>query len=184
MWTLLRQILRTGLRTERGASQSTSPATDDALSRALRRSLSVRVVDAGSCNGCELEIHALNNPIYNAEATGIRFVASPRHADVLLVTGPVTRNMRQALIDTWTAMPEPRRVVALGECACTGGVFGEEGSSLGRVSRVIPVDITVPGCPPRPQAIIDALWQSVHGPAVTPGTTPPSADAFTRGPQR
>jgi Ni,Fe-hydrogenase III small subunit len=173
MWSLLRQILRVGIRRETAPAAEHEPAPDqDPLTRALTRALSVRVVDAGSCNGCELEIHALANPLYNAEGAGIRFVASPRHADVLLVTGPVTRNMRQALVDTWLAMPEPRRVVALGECACTGGVFGEDGASLGRVSAVIPVDLAVPGCPPRPQTIIAALHQAARTPATT---SPPPA---------
>ncbi len=132
------------------------------LRRALGRALAIRVVDAGSCNGCELEINALANPFYNIEGEGIQFVASPRHADMLLVTGPVTRNMQQALIDTWHAMPAPGLVVAVGECACSGGIFGEEGACVGRVSRVIPVDTSVAGCPPSPSAILAAIHAAVR----------------------
>jgi Ni,Fe-hydrogenase III small subunit/formate hydrogenlyase subunit 6/NADH:ubiquinone oxidoreductase subunit I len=124
----------------------------------LGRSLHVRQVDAGSCNGCELEIAATANPIFDLERFGIHFVASPRHADVLLVTGPVTRNMEIALRKTYEATPEPRVVVAVGACGCSGGLFGEGTSaSVGGVDRVVPVDVYVPGCPPRPQAILNGL---------------------------
>jgi Ni,Fe-hydrogenase III small subunit/NAD-dependent dihydropyrimidine dehydrogenase PreA subunit len=124
----------------------------------LGRSLHVRQVDAGSCNGCELEIAATTNPRYDLERFGIHFVASPRHADVLLVTGPVTRNMEIALLRVHEAAPEPRIVVAVGACGCSGGIFGEGTySSLGGVDRVVPVDVYVPGCPPRPQAILNGL---------------------------
>src|SRR6204780_4639154 len=116
----------------------------------LGRALCIRHVDAGSCNGCELEIHALNNPLYNLEGLGIRFVASPRHADLLLVTGPVAKNMEGALRRTYDAMPDPKLVVAIGDCGCTGGIFGESYASRGRVSNVVPVDVAVPGCPPSP----------------------------------
>jgi Ni,Fe-hydrogenase III small subunit len=119
-------------------------------------------VDAGSCNGCELEIHALNNPVYNIEGLGIRFVASPRHADLLLVTGPVTRNMELALRRVYDATPEPRLVVAIGDCGCTGGVFGESYASAGRVSNVIPVNIAVPGCPPNPNRILAGILTAVE----------------------
>jgi Ni,Fe-hydrogenase III small subunit len=118
-------------------------------------------VDAGSCNGCELEIHALNNPLYNLEGLGIRFVASPRHADLLLVTGPVARNMEVGLRRTWEATPDPKLVVALGDCGCSGGVFGESGASLGRVSSVIPVDVAVPGCPPPPARILQGILTAI-----------------------
>jgi Ni,Fe-hydrogenase III small subunit/formate hydrogenlyase subunit 6/NADH:ubiquinone oxidoreductase subunit I len=122
------------------------------------RSLHVRQVDAGSCNGCELEIIATTNPVFDLERFGIHFVASPRHADVLLVTGPVTRNMEIALRRTYEATPEPRAVVAVGACGCSGGIFGEGTyASIGGVDRVVPVDVYVPGCPPRPQAILYGL---------------------------
>ncbi len=124
----------------------------------LGRSLHVRQVDAGSCNGCELEISATTNPVFDLERFGIHFVASPRHADLLLVTGPVTRNMEIALRRTYEAAPEPRVVVAVGACGCTGGIFGEGTyAALGGVDRVLPVDIYVPGCPPRPHAILNGL---------------------------
>ncbi len=124
----------------------------------LGRSLHVRQVDAGSCNGCELEIAATNNPLYDLERFGVHFVASPRHADLLLVTGPVTRNMEIALRRTYDATPEPRIVVAVGACGCSGGIFGEGTyASVGGVDRVVPVDVYVPGCPPRPQAILNGL---------------------------
>ena len=128
------------------------------------RSLAIRQVDAGSCNGCELEIHAMNSPYYNLEGLGIKFVASPRHADLLLVTGPVSRNMETALRRTWEATPDPKLVVAIGDCGCTGGIFGESYASCGRVSNVIPVDVAVPGCPPTPIAILQGILT-----AVTPG---------------
>jgi Ni,Fe-hydrogenase III small subunit/formate hydrogenlyase subunit 6/NADH:ubiquinone oxidoreductase subunit I len=122
------------------------------------RSLHVRQVDAGSCNGCELEIAATANPVFDLERYGIHFVASPRHADVLLVTGPVTRNMEIALRRTYEATPEPRVVVAVGACGCSGGIFGEGTyASLGGVDHVVPVDVYVPGCPPRPHAILNGL---------------------------
>ena len=124
----------------------------------LGRSLHVRMVDAGSCNGCELEIAATTNPIYDLERFGIHLVASPRHADVLLVTGPVTRNMEIALRRTYDAAPEPRVVVAVGACGCSGGIFGEGTyAAVGGVDRVVPVDVYIPGCPPRPQAILNGL---------------------------
>jgi Ni,Fe-hydrogenase III small subunit/NAD-dependent dihydropyrimidine dehydrogenase PreA subunit len=124
----------------------------------LGRSLHVRQVDAGSCNGCELEIAATANPIYDLERFGVHLVASPRHADLLLVTGPVTRNMEIALRRTYEAAPEPRVVVAVGACGCSGGIFGEATyASVGGVDRVLPVDVYVPGCPPRPQAILNGL---------------------------
>jgi Ni,Fe-hydrogenase III small subunit/Fe-S-cluster-containing hydrogenase component 2 len=124
----------------------------------LGRSLHVRQVDAGSCNGCELEIAATTNPFYDLERFGVHLVASPRHADVLLVTGPVTRNMETALRRTYEAAPEPRIVVAVGACGCSGGLFGEGTyAAVGGVDRVLPVDVYIPGCPPRPQAILNGL---------------------------
>jgi len=166
MWQILRQIVRTGIVTE------PPPALDAALKDEVRRihdellailgqALAIRQVDAGSCNGCELEIHALANPYYNIEGLGIHFVASPRHADMLLVTGPVSRHMEEALRRTYDATPEPRLVVALGDCACDGGIFGESYASCGRVSNVIPVDAVVPGCPPPPLEILRAILAAV-----------------------
>jgi Ni,Fe-hydrogenase III small subunit len=168
MLKTLRQICRTGIITE------PSPLTDDTLrvtealqSRVLEvlgRALCIRAVDAGSCNGCELEIHALSNPLYNIEGLGIRFVASPRHADLLLVTGPVSRNMEVALLRTYDATPEPKLVVAVGDCGCTGGIFGESYASRGRVSNVIPVDVAVPGCPPSPRQILSGILTAISKP--------------------
>lgn len=125
------------------------------------RSLSIREVDAGSCNACEVEVTALSNPIYDMERFGIHIVASPRHADMLLVTGPVTRNMELALLKTYNATPEPKLVAAMGSCACNGGIFGETYASGGGVDRFIPVDLYIPGCPPRPQAVIFGLMVAV-----------------------
>src|SRR6202023_431259 len=130
---------------------------DGAARRRRGRSLSIREVDAGSCNGCELEIHALNNAFYDLERFGLRFVASPRHADVLLVTGPVTRNMREALERTHVATPDPKWVVALGNCALDGGIFAGGYACVGGVSKVIPVDLHVRGCPPSPTALLQGL---------------------------
>jgi Ni,Fe-hydrogenase III small subunit len=138
----------------------------------LGRALCIRHVDAGSCNGCELEIHALNNPIYNLEGQGIRFVASPRHADLLLVTGPVSVNMAEALRRTYDATPDPKLVVAVGDCGCTGGIFGENYASLGRVSNVIPVDVVVPGCPPSPERLIQGILTAISPAAAGLGKVP------------
>ncbi len=131
--------------------------------RRLGRSLSIREIDAGSCNGCELEIHALNNAFYDIERFGLRFVASPRHADVLLVTGPVTHNMREALERTYRATPEPKWVVAAGDCACAGGLFSGGYACAGPVSAVLPVDVAVSGCPPPPIEILKALLAVLEG---------------------
>ena len=125
------------------------------------RSLHIREVDAGSCNGCEVEIVGLNGPIYDIERFGIHFVASPRHADMLLVTGPVTRNMELALRKTYDAMPAPRLVVAVGACGCSGGIFGQNYASLGGVDSVIPVDVYIPGCPPNPYALLHGILLAV-----------------------
>lgn len=163
MYRILKQSLLTGIVTE------PPPAIDDselealgiavrrALSRRLGRSLAIRQVDAGSCNGCELEIHALNNAYYDVERFGIRFVASPRHADALLVTGPVSRHMETALRRTWRAMPAPKFVIAAGTCACNGGEFGVSYASAGAVENVIPVDVLIPGCPPAPLELLRGI---------------------------
>ena len=136
-------------------------ALDERIRTVLGRALCIRHVDAGSCNGCELEIHALNNPLYNLEGLGIRFVASPRHADLLLVTGPVSTNMEMALRRVYDATPDPKLVVAIGDCGCTGGIFGESAASRGKVSNVIPVDVAVPGCPPSPVRILAGILTAV-----------------------
>jgi Ni,Fe-hydrogenase III small subunit len=145
------------------------PATDDAAlaeiaasldrtaRRRLGRSLSIREVDAGSCNGCELEIHALNNAFYDLERFGLRFVASPRHADVLMVTGPVTKNMAQALRRTYDATPDPKWVVAVGYCAADGGIFSGSYAVVGGVHQIVPVDLHIRGCPPRPVQLLSGL---------------------------
>jgi Ni,Fe-hydrogenase III small subunit len=130
---------------------------DTAARSRLGRSLSIRQVDAGSCNGCELEIHALNNAFYDLERFGLRFVASPRHADVLLVTGPVTHNMREALERTWWATPDPKWVVAVGDCGFDGGIFAGSYACVGGVSSVIPVDLVIRGCPPTPTMLLEGL---------------------------
>jgi Ni,Fe-hydrogenase III small subunit/formate hydrogenlyase subunit 6/NADH:ubiquinone oxidoreductase subunit I len=127
----------------------------------LGRSLHIREVDAGSCNGCEIEIVGLNSPIYDIERFGIHFVASPRHADMLLVTGPVTRNMELALRKTYDATPEPRLVVAVGACGCSGGIFGQNYATCGGVDSVIPVDVYIPGCPPNPHALLHGILLAV-----------------------
>jgi Ni,Fe-hydrogenase III small subunit len=161
MLKTLRQIARTGIVTE-----PPPPAADELRIRAaleehirtvIGRALCIREVDAGSCNGCELEIHALGNPIYNIESLGIRFVASPRHADLLLVTGPVSRHMEVALRRTYEATPDPKLVVAVGDCGACGGIFGAGYASCGAVSKVIPVDVVVPGCPPSPARILAGI---------------------------
>ena len=135
---------------------------DRAARRKLGRSLSIREVDAGSCNGCELEIHALNNAFYDLERFGLRFVASPRHADVLMVTGPVTKNMREALERTYNATPDPKWVVAVGDCARDGGLFAGSYAVEGGVSKVVPVDLHISGCPPRPIDLLKGLLALVE----------------------
>ena len=146
-------------------------AVGDVARRQLGRSLSIREVDAGSCNGCELEIHALNNAYYDAERFGLRFVASPRHADVLMVTGPVTKNMREALLRTYDATPNPKWVVAIGDCGRDGGCFAGSYAVVGGVGDVIPVDLHIAGCPPSPIEMLRgllALLESADGNAVAP----------------
>jgi Ni,Fe-hydrogenase III small subunit len=169
MIRILRQIFRTGIVTE-----PVPPITDpeiekigvqleEVIKKRFRRSLAIRQVDAGSCNGCELEIHAINNPLYNCERFGIHFTASPRFADLLLVTGPVSRNMEIALRRTYNATPSPKIVVAVGDCGCTGGIFGESYASLGGIGKVIPVDACIPGCPPTPMALLQGILKAVGG---------------------
>jgi NADH-quinone oxidoreductase B subunit len=132
------------------------------IQKTLGRSLAIREVDAGSCNGCELEIIALNNPVHDIERFGIYFVASPRHADMLLVTGPVTRNMELALRKTYAAMPDPKLVVAVGACGVSGGIFGTNYATVGAVDQVVPVDVYIPGCPPRPEALIHGILLAIE----------------------
>jgi len=166
MWKILRQIARTGIRTEPAPDCGEPPRAEvERIHREildiLGKALAIRQVDPGSCNGCELEIHALNNPYYNLEGLGIKFVASPRHADLLLVTGPVSKHMAIALKRTYDATPEPKLVVAVGDCGCTGGIFGESHASRGRVSNVLPVDAAVPGCPPSPTRILQGILTAI-----------------------
>ncbi|MGH8142580.1 MAG: NADH-quinone oxidoreductase subunit B family protein [Steroidobacteraceae bacterium] len=165
MWKTLQQIARVGIVTEPPAlideQLRLRQRLQEHVLRILGRSLCIRAVDAGSCNGCELEMQALNNPIYNLEGLGIRFVASPRHADLLLVTGPVARNMEVALRQVYAATPDPKLVVAIGDCGCTGGIFGESYATCGPVSRVIPVDVAVPGCPPSPSRILAGILTAI-----------------------
>ena len=160
--TLLESILR-------GPVTDAPPAPDDAaiaelaasVTRAARRrlgrSLAIREVDAGSCNACELEINALNNAFYDLERFGLHFVASPRHADVLLVTGPVAKNMREALLRTYNATPAPKWVIAVGDCAVDGGLFADSYACVGGVENVIPVDLRIRGCPPTPTQLLQGL---------------------------
>ncbi|HEU5295681.1 MAG TPA: formate hydrogenlyase [Burkholderiaceae bacterium] len=178
MLKLLRQITRAGICTEalpsvEGVAVQATEIHDEILA-ILGQALAIREVDAGSCNGCELEIHALNNPYYNIEGRGIKFVASPRHADLLLVTGPVSRNMALALRRTYDATPAPKLVVAVGDCGCSGGIFGEGYASCGRVANVIPVDVAVSGCPPPPLEILRGILAAVrqrHGAPVRSDAT-------------
>jgi Ni,Fe-hydrogenase III small subunit len=168
MLQILKQIFVTGIVTE------APPEPDEALRvvaqrleklmlAKLGRSLVIRQIDAGSCNGCELEIHALANPYYNLEALGIRFAASPKHADMLLVTGPVAKNMETAVRRAYECTPDPKLVVAVGDCGCSGGIFGESYASCGRVANVIPVDVAVPGCPPTPLALMQGILTAIAG---------------------
>jgi Ni,Fe-hydrogenase III small subunit len=167
MIRILKQAFRTGIVTE-----PVPPITDpeiekiavnlgEIVQQLFRGSLAIRQVDAGSCNGCELEIHAINNAIYNCERFGIHFTASPRFADMLLVTGPVSHNMEIALRRTYNATPTPKIVVAVGDCGCTGGIFGESYASLGSIDKVIPVDACIPGCPPTPTALLQGILRAL-----------------------
>lgn len=166
MWNTLARILQTGLLTESPPAPDDSASIHDTMQSDLRkilgRALCIRHVDAGSCNGCELEIVALNNPYYNIEGAGIKFVASPRHADMLLVTGPVSVNMEEALRRTYDAMPDPKWVVSVGDCGACGGVFGKSYASRGGVADVLPVNASVCGCPPSPTAILSTILNTVR----------------------
>ncbi len=174
MWNTLSRMVRTGLLTE--PLPVLEPALDDRplpeldqlqaeLLAILGRALCIRHVDAGSCNGCELEIQALHNPYYNLEGAGIHFVASPRHADLLLVTGPVSVNMEEALRRTYNAIPDPKFVVAVGDCGTCGGIFATNYANRGGVANILPVSYTVTGCPPSPTAILRGIIQTVRTPS-------------------
>ncbi len=160
MLKIFRKALHIGIKTERltDFESQTMDELQQTIFKTFGRSLGIRHVDAGSCNGCELECQAVQNPFYNIEGYGLYFVASPRHADVLLVTGPVSRNMAQALKKTYAAMPSPKWVVALGDCGSCGGIFGDENyAHCGAISNVIPVDAAIKGCPPHPKEIIKGI---------------------------
>jgi Ni,Fe-hydrogenase III small subunit len=181
MLLTLRKIVTTGIVSEAAPEPADENVVvarlQEEILRTLGRALTIRHVDAGSCNGCELEIHALGNPYYNIEGLGIRFVASPRHADMLLVTGPVSKHMAIALRRTVDATPDPKLVVAAGECACTGGIFGESYASLGRVANVIPVDVAIPGCPPTPVALLSGILAAIGKAAAAPAENAAGAGA-------
>jgi len=166
MWKVIKQIARGGMPTEPtpvgDALREETERIQAELLSILGQALTIREVDTGSCNGCELEIHALANPYYNIEGLGIKFVASPRHADMLLVTGPVSRNMEVALRRTYDATPEPKLVVAVGDCGRDGGIFGESYATRGGVAKVVPVDVYVPGCPPAPIEILRGILTAVQ----------------------
>ena len=155
-------------------------ALEERVRRLYGRSLTIREVDAGSCNGCELEIHALNNPVYDVERFGLRFVASPRHADVLLVTGPVARNMAVALARTYAATPDPKWVVAVGDCACGCGVFRGSYAVVGAVDDVVPVDLSIRGCPPRPIDLLRGLVALTEKATQAPATQAPPTQTSKR----
>ncbi len=168
MIRILKQIFRTGIVTEPLPTviipevEEVGAKLEEAVRKCFRGSLTIRQVDAGSCNGCELEIHAINNPIYNCERFGIHFTASPRFADMLLVTGPVTHNMEKALRRTYNATPPPKIVVAVGDCGCNGGIFGESYASLGGIDKVIPVNVRIHGCPPTPVALLQGILKAIE----------------------
>jgi len=167
MLRVLKKIIEVGLISEPLPAADGDLREGEALqaeiARVFARAVNIRQVDAGSCNGCELEIHALENAYYNLQGAGIKFVASPRHADLLLVTGPVSRHMVEALRRTYAATPDPKRVVAVGDCGACGGIFGESYASAGAVANVIPVDVTVPGCPPTPTALLRGILTAIRG---------------------
>lgn len=163
-WQILKQITKTGIATEKppvAIEVGALPIHDEIL-RILGRALTIREIDAGSCNGCELELNALGNLYYNLEGLGIKFVASPRHADILLITGPISRNMSTALARTYEATPSPKMVVAVGDCAINGGIFGESYATIGGASKVLRVDLEIPGCPPEPIVILQGILTAVR----------------------
>ncbi|MFA5083544.1 MAG: NADH-quinone oxidoreductase subunit B family protein, partial [Hydrogenophilaceae bacterium] len=165
---ILQKIFKTGFVSEPAPAADLSMRVREQelhadILKVFGQAVAIRHVDAGSCNGCELEIHALNSPQYNIEGLGVKFAASPRHVDVLLVTGPVSRNLETALKRTYEATPEPKWVVAMGDCGCNGGLFGESYASCGRVANVIPVDVEVPGCPPTATALLQGILAAVSG---------------------
>ncbi len=167
MFDVLRKSLKTGCLTEKlpvrdEAVSKAGTACQKEIARVFGKSMAVRMVDAGSCNGCELEMHAVNNGFYDIERFGIHFVASPRHADMLLVTGPVSRHMQAALKRTYDATPSPKLVIAMGDCAACGGEFGVSYASCGAVSNVIPVDAVVPGCPPTPLQLLEGILTALR----------------------
>ncbi len=167
MIPMLRHILRVGCLTQADtpvpdAAGAEAARIGDEIWRLLGRAAAIRLVVAGSCNGCEHELNALGNPYYNVERLGIRFVASPRHADLLLVTGPVTKNMEHALRTTYECMPAPKRVVAIGDCGASGGLFGTSYASCGAVANVLPVDVVVPGCPPTPLMLLQGILTALR----------------------
>jgi Ni,Fe-hydrogenase III small subunit len=168
MLKILEKIWHTGMITEGAPHDAELEALGAQVKRRIARrigaSLAIRQVDAGSCNGCELEIHALNNPYHDIERFGVHFVASPRHADILLVTGPVSRHMEHALRSTWRATPAPKLVIAAGSCACNGGEFGISYASCGAVENVIPVDVRIPGCPPSPLDLLKGILGAIRSP--------------------
>ncbi|MEO9137050.1 MAG: NADH-quinone oxidoreductase subunit B family protein [Casimicrobiaceae bacterium] len=169
MYQTLRQIIRIGIKTE----PPPAPAMENVVVQRLRedilrtlgRALTIRHVDAGSCNACELEAQALSNPYYNLEGLGIKHVASPRHADALMVTGPVSKHMAIALKRTYEAMPDPKLVIAVGACACDGGIFGDSYATIGPLSKLLPVDVAIPGCPPSPSAMLRGILAAISSPA-------------------
>jgi len=166
MYQILRQIVRTGIKTETPplpdqSLRAVAQRLERAMLETLGRALVIRQIDAGSCNGCELEINALFNPYYNLEALGIKFAASPKHADLLLITGPVAKNMEVAVKRAYECTPAPKLVVAVGDCGCSGGIFGESYASCGRVANVVPVDVAVPGCPPTPAALMAGILTAI-----------------------
>ena len=169
MLRILHQIFRTGVVTEPLPDEVEAEIAvvgkrlEEAVMRRFSRSIAIREVDAGSCNACELEIIAMNNPIYNCERFGMQFTASPRFADLLLVTGPVSINMEIALKRTYDATPDPKLVIAVGDCGCDGGIFGESYASLGKVSNIIPVDACIPGCPPTPFELLNGILRLLDG---------------------
>src|SRR5215831_8202217 len=187
MLDILIKIAKTGVKSEAPPNPDEARIVErrlqESILKTLGRALTIRQVDAGSCNGCELEIHALGNPYYNIEGLGVRFVASPRHADMLLVTGPVSKHMAIALRRTYDATPDPKLVVAVGDCGCNGGIFGESYASLGGVSGVIPVDVAVPGCPPSPTALLQGILAALRASAAEPvggaAPSPPEPPAGT-----